>query len=114
MYSFYVCCSLLLFLRGPHLASRIAIKILLLIPQRKLIWILGFNFCIGHFFTYPLREEELVTTGFVVSTEVQGCNRKKRKSKWLRSVIPLCDKSFRYCMDGATPSVFVYHTSRVV
>lgn len=43
-----------------------------------------------------------------VSTEVQRCNRKKRKSKWPRSVIPLCDKSFRYCIwRGHTLSVCV-------
>lgn len=41
-----------------------------MIPQGKLVGILGFNFCVGHFFTHPLEEAELVTTQ-LVSTEVQ-------------------------------------------
>lgn len=91
----------MLVLRGPHLASRIAVKVFFLIPQGKLLRILGFDLCVGHFFTDPLREQ----TMFTHASFQRYNNRKKGKSKWLRSESPLWHENFPY--DTATPPAFV-------
>ncbi len=41
----------------PHLSFRVAVAILVLVPQCKLLWVILLNLLIGHLLANPLRRQ---------------------------------------------------------